>query len=109
MENSINKIILRGNVGSSRILNLAQGSVIRFSLATNEIFKDRNGNVTQETQWHNVVAWSKKGMPDFNLIDKGATVEVEGRMRYVKYTNADGIEKILPEVMATTLLIKVKE
>ncbi len=109
MENSINKIILRGYVGSSRILNLAQGSVIRFSLATNEIFKDRNGNVTQETQWHNVVAWSKKGMPDFNLIDKGAIVEVEGRMRYVKYTNADGIEKILPEVMATTLLIKVKE
>lgn len=48
-------------------------------------------------------------MPDFNLIDKGATVEVEGRMRCVKYTNADGIEKILPEVIATTLLIKVKE
>lgn len=60
MENSINKIILKGNVGSSRILNIAQGSVIRFSLATNEIFRDRNGNVTQETQWHNVVAWSKK-------------------------------------------------
>jgi single-strand DNA-binding protein len=109
MESSINKIHLKGNVGSARILNVAQGSVVRFSLATNEVYKDRNGNVVQETQWHNVVAWSKKGMPDFTLIDKGATVEVEGRMRYVKYTNADGIEKILPEVIATTLLIKMND
>ena len=43
MESSINKIHLRGNVGSARILNVAQGSVVRFSLATNEVFKDRMG------------------------------------------------------------------
>ena len=109
MESSINKIHLRGNVGSSRIINVAEGSVVRFSLATNEIIKDRNGALIEETQWHNVVAWSKKDMPDFTLIDKGAVVEVEGKMRYVRYTNADGIEKILPEVLATSLLIKVKE
>lgn len=109
MESSINKVYLRGNVGNSRMMNVAQGSVIRFSLATTEIIKDRKGNLIEETQWHNVVAWSKKGMPDFSLIDSGSVVEVEGKMRYIKYTNADGIEKILPEVLATTLLIKVKE
>lgn len=109
MNGSINKILLRGNVGNSRIMNVAQGSVIRFTLATSEVIKDRNGNVRQETQWHNVVAWSKKGMPDFSMIVAGAVVELEGSLRYVKYTNAEGVEKVLAEVLATTLLIKIEE
>ena len=84
MNGSINKILLRGNVGNSRIMNVAQGSVIRFTLATSEVIKDRNGNVRQETQWHNVVAWSTKGKPDFSKIVAGAMVELEGSLRYVK-------------------------
>ena len=72
MDRSINRVELRGNVGSEpRINEVGESKVIRFSLATNETFKDRNGVLKEETTWHSVSAWAGRGMPDFNEIKKG--------------------------------------
>ena len=76
MEKSLNRVELKGNVGQDpKIMRVENGgSVIRFSLATHETFKTKSGELKEETTWHNVVAWSVKGMPDFNRIRKGVFI-----------------------------------
>ena len=70
----INKIELRGNVGNVKIQEYGGSESIRFSLATNYAYKGKDGQPVIETTWHNVTAWSGKGMPDFHKIDKGSLV-----------------------------------
>lgn len=92
---------MRGNVGQPpRINRVGENTVIRFSLATNETFRDRSGTLREETTWHTVVAWSGKGMPDFGLIRKGTCVYVTGRLRMNRYTAPDGGERQYMEVLA---------
>ena len=66
MEKSLNKVELKGNVGQEpKIVKLEGGAtVVRFSLATHENYKNREGEWKEETVWHNIVAWSSKYMPD---------------------------------------------
>ena len=108
MEKSLNKVELKGNVGQEpKIMRVENGgSVIRFSLATHETFKTKNGELKEETTWHNIVAWNGKGMPDFNDIKKGVCVNVMGRVRNVKYTNSEGEDKYFNEVLANRLHIE---
>lgn len=97
----LNRIELRGNVGNCKIQTVGNSKVARFSVATNYIFKGRDGNAVIETTWHNVVAWGGRGMPaDLSRIAKGAFVYVSGRMRQQKFTGNDGTEKTVYEVIA---------
>lgn len=106
MDKSINRVFLKGKVGSAKIIKTADSSAIRFSLATQNITKDRNDNPIVETWWHNVVAWEGRGIADFSLIVKESTIYVEGRLRYIKYTNSDGNERVLAEVLADLITIE---
>lgn len=110
MDISINKVELRGNVGHDPLINeVANGVVIKFTIATNERFKDRNGVLKEETTWHNIVAWNGKGMPDFKNIKKGTCVSVSGRIRTNKYTNSEGEDKIYNDVLANRLVIENRD
>ena len=102
MDKSINKVELRGRVGQdARILKTENGVMAaRFTLATNEIIKGRDESLREETTWHNIVAWSRRGMPDFELIRKGTFLALEGKIRYVKYTSSAGEEKNMTEIVA---------
>lgn len=102
---SLNRIELRGNVGNVRLAEVGSGRVANFSLATNYLYKTRDGDAGVETTWHNIVAWEAKGMPDLSRIQKGIAVYVCGRMRQSKYTGADGEDKQIYEVMANRLQI----
>ncbi len=106
MERSLNRIELRGNVGQDARVNVVGNStVVRFNMATNEVFKDRNGNMKEETTWHSVVAWSGRGMPDFNRIKKGSLVYVIGRLRINKFLTSEGEERQFPEILASRVSI----
>lgn len=96
----LNKIELRGNVGNVRIQTVGDNEVAHFSLATNYIYKGRDGNAVVETTWHNITAWNGKGMPDFNKIVKGAFVYASGRLRCQKFETEDHTEKQYYEVLA---------
>ena len=111
MDKSLNKVELKGRVGQdARILTVENsGTVARFTLATNELVKNRDGSYREETTWHNVVAWSRKGMPDFGKIRKGTYLSLEGKIRYVKYTNASGEEKSVTEIVALKIIIPLVE
>lgn len=89
----LNKVELRGNIGTVRISQQGDRQVANFSVATTYVYIDRQGNAIADTQWHNVSAWSLKGMPDFKELATGRPVYVVGRLRGDRYTSADGVER----------------
>ncbi len=101
----INRIELQGRVGFVRANEFNGSKVANFSLATDILYKTREGVAVSETTWHNIVAWENKDMPDVGSISKGMPVHVVGRLRTTRYTNADGVEKTFYEVMAQKLRI----
>ena len=111
MEKSLNRVELKGRIGQdARILKTDNGGMAaRFTVATNELIKNRDDSYREETTWHNVVAWTRKGMPDFQLLRKGTFIELEGKLRYVKYTAATGEEKNITEIVAQKIIIPAIE
>lgn len=101
----INRIELRGNVGTVRINEHNGSKVANFTMITDFLYKTREGAAANESMWHNIVAWSGKDMPDLDLIVKGSTVHVLGRLRVNRYTSAEGVEKQYHEVMAQKIRI----
>lgn len=104
MENTINKVELLGRIGQApRFSTSGDVQVARFSIATNERFKDRNGVLKEETTWHNVSVWSSKNTDDFRLLKKGAQVHVIGKIRNAKYRNTEGEDKYYTEVTSSRM------
>lgn len=101
----LNRIELRGNVGNVRISEVGESTVAKFSLATNFMYRGKDNEAVVETTWHNIVAWSGKGMPPFSSIVKGAPVYVSGRLRSSRFTGNDGSEKTVYEVIAAKVEI----
>jgi single-strand DNA-binding protein len=105
MERSLNRVEVRGNVDfDPKISNFEDGSVaMRISLATNESYKNKKGELQEETVWHNIVAWAGKNMPDFNNIKKGDFLSVTGRIKPVQYQTKTGIERQTYEIVAYSI------
>lgn len=101
----INKIELRGTVGFVRSQTINGRTVVRISVATNYVYKDRAGEPVIETTWHNVSAWEGKGTQDILRIEKGSKVQVTGRLRGQRYTDSEGVDRYSYEVVAYTLNI----
>lgn len=101
----LNRIELRGNVGSVRILNAGGNRLAKISLATNYVYKNREGDPVIETTWHNISAWEGKSMPDFESIQRGDKLFVSGRMRTQRYEGNDGLEHTVYEVLARSIQI----
>ncbi|MBR5833074.1 MAG: single-stranded DNA-binding protein [Bacteroidales bacterium] len=99
----INRIELQGRVGSVRTNEYNGSKVANFSLATDVLYKTRDGGATSETTWHNVVAWESKDVPNVHRITKGMPIYVAGRLRTTKLTNIEGVEKTYYEVLASKL------
>ena len=101
----INRIELQGRVGSVRSNVVGETKVVNFSLATEYLYKTKDGGAVNEVTWHYIVAWDHKDMPDFSLIRKGTSLNVKGRLKATKYTAADGTEKQLNEIAASQIRI----
>ncbi|MDD2594874.1 MAG: single-stranded DNA-binding protein [Bacteroidales bacterium] len=102
--NSLNRVELRGRIGQDpRITNVGESQVARFSVATNETFKDKKGELKEETTWHNITAWSGKTIDDFRQLKKGTFVSVVGKLRNVKFTTASGEDRQFVEILASRL------
>lgn len=99
----LNKIQIRGTVGTVRLTNIRERTVANFSVFTDYVSKTAEGVVISETTWHQVVCWQSES--SFNLIglSKGQDVYVEGRLRQMRYTNAVGEEKVFTEIVASKL------
>ena len=99
----LNRVELRGVVGNVKLHTFSDNRMARMTLATDYVFKDKEGNPVIDTSWHNVVAWEGKNIADLSTVEKGSKVHVVGRLRYQKYTGSDGVERISSEVVANML------
>jgi single-strand DNA-binding protein len=95
----LNSIELRGTVGSVYVKDFGNTKCANFSMATNYAFKDRDGCPVIETTWHRVIAWQEQ-CPDMDIIQKGAQLHVQGRLRMRRYVDADGNDRDYVEVFA---------
>ena len=84
---SVNKVILIGNLGKDpEIKYMASGNpVCRFSLATNETWKDKTGNAQERTEWHSIVCFGKIAEVSGQYLTKGRACYVEGSIRTAKW------------------------
>ena len=98
----INRIELRGKVGYVRLNSLEETQVVNFSVATNYVYKQKDGTPVAETTWHNVVFWSDRAQ-DLSFIKKGMSVHVTGRLRVSSYIANDGSERNIYEVQAASV------
>ena len=101
----INKVILVGNLGQDPKVHTAQsGNVItQLSVATSRRVKQTDGQYADETEWHRVTCFSKLAEVARDYLSKGKQVYIEGRLRTRKYTDKDGAEKYVTEIICETL------
>lgn len=106
----INRVTLIGNLGGDpEIRHLENGTAVgRFSLATNENYKDKEGNWQKQTEWHNVVVWRELADRAEKQLKKGMLVFVEGKISYRKYTGQDSVERNVTDIVASNLRILEK-
>lgn len=101
----INRIEIQGRIGTVRHNTVNDTNVVNFSVVTDLLYKGKDGVPVSETTWHQVTAWEGRETQDCRKLEKGTAVNVIGRMRTVKYTNSEGVEKTLHEVLASRLRI----
>lgn len=77
----------------------------RFSMATNETYRNAKGEKVTETQWHNVVAWGKVAELAEKYLAKGSEVAIEGKLINRSYTDKEGVKKYITEVQLKELLL----
>lgn len=96
-----NRVQLMGNLGRDPELKEFEGGRrrLRFSLATNERFTFGQGQVKEDTQWHQVVAWGALAQDAAEQLKKGATVSIEGRLVHRNYEDKDGQKRYVTEVV----------
>lgn len=95
MAKSVNKVILVGNVGRDPELKYTPSgtAVVSFSIATNERYKDKNGEWQDRTEWHNVKAWQRTAEIVGEYVKKGSKVYVEGSLRTDSWEDKNTHEK----------------
>ena len=101
----LNSVTLRGIIGNARIQTIGDTEMARFSVATDHAFKNRSGEAVIETTWHQVTAFKSDRMPDFSALVKGAGVEVKGRLRNNRYTDSNGVERSITEILASQVSV----
>ena len=101
---SYNKIILLGNIGNVQVKTFSNGGkVVEATMATTERYTDRNNELREETQWHNLIISGKMADVAEKYVTKGNALFVTGKMTYRKYQNAAGENRYAPEVRVDTI------
>lgn len=102
-----NKVQLIGNLGQDpEIINLESGrKLAKFSIATNETYKNQKGDKVTDTQWHNIVAWGKTAEIIENYLTKGKEVAIEGKLTSRSYDDKEGIKRYITEVVCNELVM----
>lgn len=108
MAKSVNKVILIGNLGKDpEVKYTPQGTAVaKFTLATNERFKDKSGEWQDRTEWHNLVAWARTAEIVGEYLKKGRTVYVEGSLRTSSWDDKQtGQKKYKTEIVVNDLVL----
>jgi single-strand DNA-binding protein len=108
MAKSLNKVMLIGNLGKDPEVKYTPNgtAVAKFSVATNERFKDKSGEWQDRTEWHNIVAWQRLAEIVGEYIKKGSKVYIEGRLQTSNWEDKQsGEKKYRTEIIAQDLVM----
>ena len=102
MSGSVNKVILIGRLGKDPEVKYTPSGapVAKFSLATDEVFKDRSGEQQKRTEWHNIVAWNKLAEICGEYLTKGKLVYIEGSIRSRQWEDQAGNKRTAYDIIA---------
>ena len=103
---NLNKAMLIGRVGQNpeiKTINEQGRKAAQFSLATTERYKDRNGEVKEQTEWHNIVAFDKTAELVERFVTKGMLLYVEGKLRTRSWDDRDGNKRYVTEVLVNAI------
>lgn len=106
MSRGVNKVILIGNIGVNPELRYtpSESAVIQLSIATSDVWKDKNTGEQQErTEWHRVVMFNRLAEIAAEYTRKGSKVYIEGSLKTRKWTDAQGVEKYTTEIIASEM------
>ncbi|MEO5943747.1 MAG: single-stranded DNA-binding protein [Ferruginibacter sp.] len=105
-----NKVRLIGNLGNApEVRNTESGKkLVRFSVATNESYRNAQGEKITETQWHNLIAWGKVAEIAEKFLVKGTEVAIEGKLMTRNYTDKEGNKKYVTEIQVNEILMLSK-
>jgi single-strand DNA-binding protein len=106
MARGVNKVILIGNLGQDPELRYTGSgtAVCNMRLATNESYKDRDGNMVDKTEWHTIVAWARLGEICNEYLSKGSQVYFEGKLQTRSWEDRDGNTRYSTEVKAQEMM-----
>ena len=99
---SVNKVILIGNLGKDPDLRYTPSgqAVATFSLATNDRYKDKDGQMVERAEWHNIVVWGKQAETCGEYLGKGRLVFIEGSLRQERWEGRGGEARSALKVVA---------
>ncbi len=102
-----NKVTLIGNLGAAAELKTFDGNkkLARVSIATNETYRNKQGEKISETTWHNVIAWGPLAERLAQYAKKGEEIAIEGKLINNNYTDKDGIKRYTTEIQMTEMLL----
>ena len=102
-----NRVQLIGNLGTEpEIITLDSGKLLaKFTMATNEVYKNAQGEKVQDTQWHNVVAWGKTAEIVQKYVNKGQEIAIDGKLTSRSYESKEGAKRYITEIVVNELLM----
>jgi single-strand DNA-binding protein len=102
-----NKVQLIGNIGNDpEVKKFDSGKTFaRFSLATREMHKDKDGNKVAETCWHKLVAWGHLASIAEKFLSKGREIAIEGKLTNRSYEDKEGNRRLVTEIIVTDLVM----
>ena len=105
MKTNLNKVELVGFAGmNAEVIEIKKGmKVARFSLATSEGYKDKNGVWVNNTTWHNIVLWNDSATKAGETVKKGARISLTGKISYRNYETKTGEKRNIVEIVASNL------
>lgn len=99
---SVNKVTLIGHLGKDPETRYMQNgdAVTNITLATSETWKDKNGEKQEKTEWHRITFYRKLAEIAGKYLHKGSNIYLEGRLETKKFTDKNGIEKYVTDIIA---------
>ncbi|MCK5453965.1 MAG: single-stranded DNA-binding protein [Calditrichia bacterium] len=102
---TVNKVLLIGRLGADPEVRYAPSgsAVANFNLATNRSYKDKEGGVQEQTDWHKIVAWSRLAEFAKQYLHKGMRVYVEGRLQYREWQDQNGVKRYGTDIVVNDI------
>lgn len=103
----VNKVILIGRLGRDPEMRYTPGGtpVCNFTLATDEVYRNRSGETQRRTEWHRIVAWARLAEQCSQLLSKGKLAYVEGRLQTREWDDRDGNKRRTTEIVINRMRI----